>query len=243
MTMKSRYRFVVLALAVAVAGCGSTGHQEFQYPMFAQGSTAPTTAGTWTVTVDVATIALGPIYFCATQAASMSLCPVAVSEFADVATIDALAANVPLGTVDATPGLVQSAQYDWGITWFPRQTEATATPEAPGGHSAHLEGHATNGTTLLRFISDVDIEPTIAGTHAVQGARTESDVRSANARLDVGLTPGSWFERVDFDELAAIGADPVNIAAGTRAYDAIHLRMMAIAAPTFNWTITPAGAP
>jgi hypothetical protein len=224
-------------LTVFLIGCGDTGQKPVSYPLIATGTTGPFAAGAWEVTLDVAQVALGPIYFCATEAASMDLCPAAVNEFADVAQMNALdPAEQTLGRVEGVTGEIRSATYDFGVTWFNRQTSPQASAKAPGGHSAHFEGSATRGATTLRFVSDVDVIPPQQGTLAVQGARMVASVHDSRQTLRIAIDPGAWWSDVDFDELAALSGDPVVVTATSRAHNALVLRMTTVAMPSFDWS-------
>lgn len=227
-----------LLLTMLLMGCGDTGQKTVSYPLIATGTLGTFSAGAWEVTLDVAEVALGPIYFCATEGASMDLCPAAVNELADVAVVNAVdPAAQALGQIVGVTGEIRSATYDFGITWFNRQTSPQASAKAPGGHSAHFQGSAIRGATTLRFVSDVDVLPPQQGTLAVQGARMTASVRDSRQTLHVTLDPGAWWSDVDFDELAALGGDPVVVPATSRAHNALVLRMTTVAAPTFTWSM------
>jgi hypothetical protein len=228
----------MLVSLLALAGCGSTGQQAVTVPLFAAGvAPAPVTAGEWSVNLEVARVGLGPIYFCATEGASMDLCPAAVSEFAAVAVVDGLDATPRrLGDVTGVSGAIRSATYDFAVSWRARQSEPTPAAVAPDGHSAHFEGSASRGATTLRFACDVDVLPQHAGTRAVQGARAAVDLRDGRARLDVTIDPRAWFAAVDFDELLALGGDPVVVPPSSRAANALVIHMTTTGQPVFTWS-------
>lgn len=232
------HRSIPLLVAAAL-GCGATGQPEVSYPIFARGSApAPVQAGSWTVTLEVARVALGPIYFCATAAASSELCATALGEYPQAAVIDALDATaVRLGDVTGVVGRVRSVTYDFGVSWLPTQSQPTPSRAAPGGHSAHFEGRAVRGSTVLRFVADVDALPRLQGTLVVEGQRVDADITGPGARLDVRLDAGAWWTAVDFDALLARGEDPVVIAPGSRAHNALVVAMTATAPPVFTWTL------
>jgi hypothetical protein len=133
---------LVAACGAALVACGSTGAEPFRYPLVGTGAAAqPFAVGDWQVTLTRAEVAVGPVYLCATAAASPELCAVAIGEYTDIAVIDALdPAAQPLGEVAARPGDVRSAMLDYGISWF---TTATApSPLSELEHSARLTGAA-----------------------------------------------------------------------------------------------------
>jgi hypothetical protein len=229
------------AAATVLAACGQTGQTSVSYPIYGTGvAPAPFSAGDWTVTLDTAMVGFGPVYFCATASSSPSLCPSAVFELADAGTVDALDPTPQLlGTVTGFSGAVHSAAYDYAITWFTTQSQPTPTPAAPGGHSAHFEGTASNAATgvTFRFIADVDVTSVQQGFRTISGHSVDVDVESDTERLDVAFDAAAWWSGVDFDELAALGADPVIVPADSRANNAVVLGMMANARPVFVWSL------
>jgi len=234
-------RTCILIVLLGSLGCGETGQEEVSHPIFAAGmAPAPFTVGAYEVTLDVAQIGFGPVYFCATAAASSDLCPAAVAELATTATVDGAAESPQqLGDVSGVTGQIRSATYDYAVTWLATQRSPTPAPGAPGGHSAHFEGRAVRGTTEFRFVADVDVLPQIQGSRAVQGARVTADVRDASVRVDVRFDPSAWWRSVDFRELEALGGDPVVAPAGSRAMNAVVIGMTATTPPTFEWSELP----
>jgi hypothetical protein len=228
-----------LALLVAAgAGCGSTGREEVSYPIEAQGrSPAPFMAGAWQVTLEVASIGFGPLYFCASASASRDTCPTAVAEFARAAIVDALGTRPQaLGEVTALAAEARSAIYGYAYIWPLTQNAPAPITGAPGGHSAHFEGTAVQGASSLRFVADVDVLPTFAGTLAVQGAAVIPTVQRAGLRLNVTFDPSAWWRQVDFNELAAGGGDLVTVTSTSRAYNALVIAMTSTDRPTLVWT-------
>lgn len=84
-------------------------------------------------------------------------------------------------------------------------------------------------------MSDVDVEPMIQGSNAVQGARVNGVLTSQTSRLDVVFDPSVWWSSVDFDELAAVGTDPVVVPKTSRAHNAVVISMTTTGVPTFTW--------
>jgi hypothetical protein len=229
-------------LAAIALSCGQTGQREVPLEAFAAGRAAgPISIGEFTVTLQVARVGLGPFYFCATEAASSSLCPTAQAELLATATVDALDPTPQaLGTGAALTGTFRSAAYDFARTWLDTEHEPRATAGAPGGHSAHFEASVAGaGGQRFRVVVDLDIDPQHQGASAVQGARTTAEVGPRGARLDVTLDASAWWSRVDVTELAelaAAGADPVVVKPDSRAWNALVLAMTVQAPPTFAWT-------
>jgi hypothetical protein len=229
-----------MATAATAAGCGSTGQEEISYPIQAQGrSPAPFMAGMWQVTLEVARVGFGPLYFCASASSSRDTCPTAVAEFAQGATVDAIDPQPQaLGEVAALTAEVRSAIYGYAYIWPLTQNAPLPITGAPGGHSAHFEGTAVQGASTLRFVADVDVLPTFAGTLAVQGAAVVPTVQEAGLRLDVTFDPIAWWSQVDFNDLAAVGGDPVTVTSTStsRAYNTLVIAMTSTDRPTLVWT-------
>ena len=223
-----------LALLLALAGCGTTGAEPFAYPIAAVGVGAEAFAvGDWQVTLTRADVALGPIYLCATAAASPDLCAVAVGEFADVAVLDALAPDpAPLGEVAAVAGDVRSAMLDYGISWFTTRTEAAA--DSPLGHSARLVGVAVRGAATVEFDAQVDVLPPLRGSPALLGVRARADAPDADSRLLLRVDPRAWLRTVDFDALAAAGPT-ATLRPGDPDHAAIAFAMTT-QPPAFAWS-------
>jgi hypothetical protein len=227
-------RLLVLLL---FAACNDTGQEFVTYPIVAAGvSPGPFAAGDWQVTLTRAQVGLGPLYFCATSGASASLCPVALAELTDTVTVDALATTAqPLGDVHGVTGPIRSMTFDYAITWLTTETSAKPKSGAPGGHSARFEGTATKGSETVHFVADVDVVPRYQGSRAVEGARVMADVVDDHVEVDVVVDPRDWWKNVDFDALAAQGGDPVVVAPGSRAYNAVVVAMTANYRPSFTW--------
>ena len=162
----------------------------------------------------------------------------AVAELASVAAVDALSASAqPLGRVQGFVGTIRSAGFGYGITWLNTQTSPTPAGAAPGRHSAHLEGTATNKTTMasFRFVADVDIAPLNRGQHAVTATGISASIDERTARLEVTLDPNAWVAQIDFAELAASATPTVTIDPKSRAGNALTVGMTSLAPPRFVW--------
>jgi len=223
---------LVLA-ALLAAACGTTGAEPFAYPIAVVGAGASFPIGDWQVTLERAELALGPVYLCATAAASPDLCAVAQGEFAEVAVVDLLAAAPqPIGEVESLAGDVRSAMLDYGISWFTTQTSATAGSEL--GHSARLTGTAIRGDVALHFDALIDVLPQLRGSPALVGVRARVDDPDEGSRLLLRVDPGAWLLGLDFDALAAQGQS-VEIRPGDPAHAAIAFALTT-QPPTFSWT-------
>lgn len=219
----------LLALGTA---CGTTGAEPFNYPALARGpGPGPHALGPWQVTLTRADVALGPIFFCATAAASPDLCDVAVAEITAPAVADALAPEYrPLADVDSLPGEVRSAMLDYGVSW-----PATASEWAPVtdlGHSARFTGTATRGDLGVDFDIIVDLPPPTRGSPTVVGAHAVAP--EVPTRLEIDLPVHAWLAGVDWDALAAAG-DSAEIRPGDAEHDVVAFAMTT-QPPGFRWT-------
>ena len=228
-------RITTLALALTACGtaCGSTGAEPFTYPLVATGAGAqPFAVGDWQVTLTRADVAVGPIYLCATAAASPELCATAIAEFTDIAVMNALdPAAQPLGDIAARPGDVRSAMLDYGISWFTTQTAPAALGEL--GHSARLTGTAVLGDMSLAFDATIDVTPPMRGSPALVGLHAVTDAPGEDSRLELRLDPRTWLAGVDFDALALIGPSH-DIQPGDDTHATIAFAMTT-QPPTFHW--------
>lgn len=221
-------------LLLAVAACGTTGAEPFEYPVTARGPGADGfMVGEWQVTLTRADVAIGPVYLCATAAASPDLCHVAIGEFTDVAVVDALAAEAaPIGEIAARPGDVRSAMLDYGISWFTTDTGPEALSELK--HSARLIGTAVRGDMSIGFDATIDVAPPMRGSPALVGLHASADAPGPDSSLELELDPRGWFAGVDLDALAAAGTDHT-IVPGDAAHAAIAFAMTT-QPPRFRWS-------
>jgi hypothetical protein len=237
-----RHRFAgtgwsLCAALALVTACGETGQNEIAFAASARstGNVAFTASG-WSVTLTSARVSFGPLYLCATASASSDLCPTAIAEYTDAATIDLVStAPLDLGGMLGVTGTVHSGAFDYGVTWLATQTSPTPLQAAPGGHSAHFEGAATLGARTVRFVADIDALPLYRGTRTVQGARTTAEIKDG-ITLDLVFDPVAWWSAVDFDEIAALPGDPASIPQASRATASLLLQMTTNALPSFHWT-------
>ncbi len=226
-------RTAILALSLTATACGSTGAEPFRYPLVATGAGAqPFAVGDWQVTLTRADVAVGPIYLCATAAASPELCAAAIAEFTDIAVVNTLdPAAQPLGDIEARAGDVRSAMLDYGISWFTTQTAPAALSELE--HSARLTGTAVLGDMSVSFDATIDVTPPMRGSPALVGLRAVTDAPGADSQLELRIDPRTWLASVDFDALALIGPDH-DIQPGDDTHAAIAFGMTT-QPPTFHW--------
>lgn len=193
----------------------------------------------WTVTLERADVAFGPVYFCATSFADMDVCPAAEAEWLGTATIDGLSASPEmLGEVDAVTATVRSAMFDYGRSWLLTATRARANEGAPEGHSAVFVARASDGEVTLEVRASVDIDPANAGQSAIIGARVGAETIEGDEALIVRVDPLAWWRAVDFDAVRALDEDGdgvVELRRGDDAYETLVLAMTAGTLPRFEW--------
>lgn len=228
-----------LVFALLLAGCGDTGQPAIHHPAVGVGTAArEVEVGDYRVKLSVARVGFGPAVFCASRAASEDLCPAALAELAQVASLDALSPSPqPLGTIAGFVGTARSTAFGFGITWLPTETRPQPKAAAPGGHSAHLEGTATHKTTAASFdfVIDADVVPLNRGDQAVSISGMNLPLEEATTRLEVRLDPSAWLGQVDFAELASKGSAKVVVTPDARAASAVVIGMTSLAAPNFTF--------
>lgn len=229
--------------ALALLGCAETGRTYVEIPLHGQGvADEPFDAGAdWSVELERADVAFGPLWLCSTESASPEHCESAILELTESVTIDALDPEARLlATTHGITGTVRSAMWDYGITWLPAAPRARPTEGAPDGHSARFAGTAAHpdGRTFA-FACDLDLPPIMQGAILVRGRRIERHtIASSDDALVVRVDPRAWWSRVDLDRLAsraAAGEDPVVIAPGDADYEALVVAMTASALPSLEW--------
>jgi hypothetical protein len=233
-------RLAPLFLALFLAACADTGRAFVSVPFAARGTgvTSATIDG-FTVTLTRADVSVGPIYFCATALASAELCDDALLERTDTRVVNGLdATEQAFGVLEGVSGNVRSTAYDFGISYFLTQAEAAPTEGAVEGHSAVLEGEATNGVDTFAFRIEVDVIPQTAGDTAIHGARTDAVIDGIGDSATMVVDPMAWLGAVDFDALLALPhgvGTPVLVQRGVAGHDAVVLGMTSFAPPTFEW--------
>lgn len=234
---------VLIGMFSVGIGCGDTGQKQLRIPLSAVSTGPVFSVGAWQIALTRASLAFGPVYFCATAAASSSLCPTAVAELADVVSVDLLQTEPrPLGQIEAVTGTIHSVTFDFGIVWGNSDRRPVSFPATPDGHSAVFEGTATRGDARLRFTAAVDLVAQFQGSRVVQGALTQVDLsraQSGSSSVIARFDPSAWFGQVDFDALWAArdAQSEVQITAASPAYNALVIGIGAVAPPRFEWRV------
>ncbi|MGB1276018.1 MAG: hypothetical protein ACPG77_09735 [Nannocystaceae bacterium] len=245
-------RTLLLATLTSVGlGCGDTGQVAFEHPISAQAAAGASEAFEvegWEIVLTQADVGIGPMYFCASVAASSELCPSAVAEWTDAAAIDALdASSQPLGEVSGITGTVRPVTYDFAISWFATQTDPVPAQAAPGGHSIQMAGVATRlaDARQIAFTIDLDLRSQIRGEQAVQAQPVFHDYTEGPVALDLTVDPRAWWSSVDVEVLAELAdtgqqgsgspEDPVAIPPTSEIANALTLAITTGRRPTFTW--------
>jgi hypothetical protein len=228
------------AALLFLAGCvPDTGREVVPVTLAAAGVDAPPfEVDGFTVTLERADVAFGPVDFCATESADLELCDAALFEDREPFVIDALdPAVVPVAAMEGTTGAVRTAFFDYGRSWYLTSSTPTSSPDLLEGHSAILEGAAERGEDVVRFVAAIDVTPITRGAVAVQGAKTEATVAGGETVV-VRVDPRAWLAGVDFDALLAEVTDPavpVALPPSGAAYQTIVLHMTSLAPAGFEW--------
>ena len=192
-----------------------------------------------TVTLNRADVAFGPAYFCASASATTELCSVAIAELRDVVVVRALdPALQSLGALHAVTGTIHSAIYDYGISWPLTQHGTRRAVNAPGGHSAILEGSLERAGRTLRFTALIDVTPGKRGQLTVNTQRTEHELRAPGEQLTLTVDPNRWVDRLEPDALFALDEDgdgAVVILKESTSYESILQGMLNRAPIGFRW--------
>lgn len=232
-------RRAAIVLALWAAACGRTGQERVTFPVHAAGTgEARFEKDGWSVTIERADVAFGPIYFCATSFADADACPDAKAEWLGTAAIDALDPSAQmLGEADAVTSTVRSAMFDYGVSWLLTAPAPRANDGAPEGRSAVMAVRATREGATLEVRASIDVEPAAAGQNAVIGAPVGTHEITGGEALVVRFDPARWWRAVDFDRLAAEddGDGIVELGPGDRAYEALVIAMTAGRLPSFEW--------
>lgn len=225
-------------LALLLTACSGTGQPERSYPAYAVVAPAgEIAAGAWTVTLSEATVAFGPVYFCAAASGSATLCEAAIAELPAIALVDGLESQPqPLGRVEGYEGDIRSASYDYGIHWFLTEAGPTADPSAPGGHSARLVGEARRGEQVVPFSAEIDVLAQFKGQRSVPSAPVSAHVRGDGVRLEIRFDVGAWLAEIDWDSALESGGGTYAIEPGSRDHNAVVVSMVSTHPPQFVWS-------
>lgn len=237
--MRASWLAPVLALAAILgAGCVDAGRTRVSLPVHGAGTGVRTfEAGAYSVTLEEARIAWGPAYFCTTPFADVDLCPTALAEVRSAATIDVLDDTPQLiGELEGISGTVRSTMFDYGITWLlPAPAPAPDPGAVDGTHSARFVGSAARGSTITRFVLDVDMRPIASGVSAAHGVPTTHVLSARPDALVVRFDPARLFAGADFGDVEGLGGDPVVVPESSTVYQAVVIGLASSALPALEW--------
>lgn len=229
-----------VGLVLLISGCSEGGQTEVDFPAFVT-STGPSTieVGTWSVTLDKASLLFGPAYFCAAATGAATLCTTAVAEIRQESLIDALDPNPQfLGDVRGFTGTIRSGSYDHGIHWFVTEIEPGADDLTLAGHSAVFAGQARRGAEIIQFDALIDIPPPVQGERAVIRILEPVTLSSDDVKLDVRFDISSWISNIDFDAAADEGKTSLVIEQGSKAHSGFVSSMSNLTPLEFVWSGT-----
>ncbi|HTR52796.1 MAG TPA: hypothetical protein VMJ10_18910 [Kofleriaceae bacterium] len=218
-------RIATLTLAALAACANTTGGDLIKLPLEAGGvardSTQPLTIASpmgWTITLQQAVIAVGPLYFNVdpppTGEFRSGTVIIEATEQTIVDALDPTLHDVP-GGADGETGHAVSVEI--GLL-PPDQTNQLADPcdaEIIGGGFAYITGSAVMGTTTVPFQGQIVVDNTLVTTtepladlQRIKGAGVDLTFTAAPSELDLRVDPSHWFDQTDFSQIAT-GAPPI----------------------------------
>lgn len=234
-----RYLRLASALGASILlSCIDTGSQRFELGYSVESTGTHTFAGRdgWTVTLEDAHIAFGPIYLCqATRPGDF--CEVAVAEQLVVQDVDVLAGDRrSLGTLTATAQTVRSYMAELGRPWAYTDRRATALDDTVlGGHSLRLSGFGEDGTgRRVNFSAELDFSGSQVGTVPVRVDLDQELQLSPGSSITLRFDPERWFPDLDFEVLHdddGPDVQTVELESDTQAYRSLRLALVANATP------------
>ncbi len=227
-------RAIILGILFAY-GCIDTGIEPVELQVLASGvDSAPFEARDgWTVTLERAELAFGPLYLC-TAANAGDLCETAQAEMLDGVVVDLLDAEPrEVGALVGLGGMVRSVMHDYGVSWELTAMGPEGSVPAMRDRSLVFEGVAARGDERVSFSGELAVTPIRAGSLVVRrtlSAAEVTDLADAGA-LSIAVDPRPWFSGVRFDELSESG----EIEEGSQAWRAIVAGMIAQSRPELRW--------
>jgi len=226
-------------IALLALGCGTTGGSEVRLPLMAGAASEARSFEDegWTVTIEEARIALGPMYFCPTTSADLENCPAAQAELRGAVTVDALDPSAPmLGELSALTGTIRSGMWDLGRPFLLGAARPAPIDGAIDGHSARFVARAERGEETFRVRAEPDVSGMVSGIAAVRGVRTAHEIAGPDDGLTVRFDVPQILSRLDWEALSveADGGELV-LVEGSVGYNALVQALTATALPTLTW--------
>jgi hypothetical protein len=229
----------VAVFALVVASCGETSRRSIERTLDVAGTTPePFVVDGFTVTLDRADVAFGPLYACAAVIASLDLCETSIVESLVSATIDGLDPVPQRFPLVGTTGIVRSVMYDHGLTWRFTDARPVATDGAVEGHSMAFAGHAERGAESFDFTAAIDVRPASPGAPGVFGVETPVQEVGDVVALRLAFDPIAWWSTVDFEALAARAAlegGSIDLQPGDPVLEALLLAAVVNVTPAATW--------
>lgn len=228
-----------LVLALLLTSCAAAGGERIEIPVLSTGVSAGPfeSSDGWTVELTRAEIAFGPFWACSATSVDPEFCREAVLEMRETVVIDALAPEMRmLGVAQGRTGVVNSAMYDLGISWFPRGALGP-NEGAPGGHSARFEGTAVHPDgRSLRFSCDLDLMPQGEGRLVRRGRLDRHVLESADDALLLEADARDWWRVLAFEQLFEIAREgEVVLTRDHPQYGSLALTAQGGTQPSIGW--------
>lgn len=236
-------RAQLLLSCVLFTACIDSSQRPIELPLRLSGTApaGPIAAGDWTVNLNEARLAFGPLYLCAGVQAG-TLCETARAEWLGTAVVDALSeTQIEAGRLHGVSGPVRSYMYDLSIVSLLTQQSPVVLEAAAalGGSSLILRGTATRGADVVRFGIDLPVRQeagTEIGVSVVRKSGSEPfshELTGDEAGLLIRFDAGAWVSQIDFAVLPP--GPPVTLAEGSQGYRAIRGALVSGARPRFDW--------
>lgn len=217
-------------LVSGLAGCVDDPQGTASVPLLVAGTTVDGPfpgAGDWTIALDTAELAFGPLYLCAGAQAG-ELCDTARAEWLDSAVVDALSPTpVEVGALGGVTGPVRSWMYDLGIASLLTRQDPLALDAAEelGGNSVRLIGTATRGDDAIPFTAELPIRQEEGNERGVSVVRKASndpfdhEIVGSGEQLTVVFDARPWLSAVEFErfvqDASCAAGGPALVCAGT----------------------------
>jgi hypothetical protein len=240
----------LLVIAAAASGCVDTGQARVAIPLRVAGSVSDApiaAAGGFSVELERAELAFGPLYLCAGVLAGDN-CETARLEWLDSVVVDARSPELrDAGVLDGVSGPMRSGMYDLGISSLLTLPEPLVLPAAASldGNSVWLAGVAARADERVSFELALPLAQGAAAEIGVSIVRVsdaaglEHDVTGDEGALVVRFDARPWLADVDFS--TALDQSPraadaiVRFDAESQPARALRAALLSGPRPTFEW--------